>query len=94
MDRAWRQRPARLQWWLVIVMLRDWQFDWQIQRYPVRSGIGLTSPIEGIEYPSSLQQSQATSASRTVKPPRKLWGFDSLPAHHPNFEFRIDEFVL
>src|SRR5438477_12463223 len=26
-------------------------------------------------------------AQRSVKPPRKLWGFDSLPAHQPQFVF-------
>jgi hypothetical protein len=26
-----------------------------------------------------------------VKPPRELWGFDSLPAHSLDFDFRIGE---
>ena len=45
--------------------------------------------------PGSLRAGSAKGtwrAQRSVKPPRKLWGFDSLPAHQPNFEFEIGDF--
>ena len=43
------------------------------------------APIPLVVVPCGTRRDEQ---ARTVKPPRKLWGFDSLPAHQPRFRVR------